>query len=308
LQLLDIKMNGFDLIQIIIFLKLKLYSRAGILITTRCSAGCRFCIYGNLEKKDAEKIVLEKGLELFEKLKIKHIGISGGEPFEAYDNLLFTTKKILSLSPPKVVSIITSANWAKSSEIVREKLDPLYDIGLINLGISIDAFHLEKIDPTNYFFIMEYLNNRGINPIVAVRYSKEIENYEDLFQKIKTKYSAEIYTKDLYIEGKATLLKDKDIAGTVKDLKRFQKRFDSFNPVKFYGSFNWLIPRCLQMTIFPNGDLHFCCCKKELTKICNVLSDDFFVSLEKFNKNWKNILYRGLFKPTTCNCFKSNLC
>jgi len=98
LQLLDIKMNGFDLIQIIIFLKLKLYSRAGILITTRCSAGCRFCIYGNLEKKDAEKIVKKaiKDAEI-EKQKIlqeannkvkKHLNLTQKKSEE-------TTKKIL---------------------------------------------------------------------------------------------------------------------------------------------------------------------------------------------------------------------
>ncbi len=291
-------MSGFEVVRTIAFMKLKVFWGAGILITTKCSTGCKHCIYGNLKREDITKETIKKGLKLFKKLNINVLGISGGEPFESYDNLIFLIKEALEFFSPKKLFLITSANWANTSQEVKEKLDPLFAIGLKNLIISIDSFHIEKISPRNYFLILNYLNGRGISPVISVRYNNEINKQKKLFETIKTEYDVKIFTKKISKAGKAALLKDDEIIADGKGIENFRKNFDTF-----YVN-NYIRPQCLQLTLFPDGDIHLCCVKKENTKICNINTDDFFQSLRAFNKNWKNNLYKGLLKSldyTDCN-------
>ncbi len=291
-------MSGFETIRTISFMKLKLFWGAGILITTKCSTGCKHCIYGGLKRENITKITIKKGLKLFKTLNISNIGISGGEPFESYETLVFLIQEGVKTFPAKKLFLITSANWAKTSQEIEEKLDPLFVLGLKNLIISIDSFHLEKINSRNYFLILNYLNRKGIVPIISVRYNKDINKYRKLFEIIKNEYDVKIFTKKISRAGNAALLKDEEIDADIRGVKKFRKKFDTF-----YVN-NYIRPQCLQLTLFPNGDIHLCCVKKENTKICNINTDDFFQSLQAFDKNWKNNLYAGLLNSldyTDCN-------
>jgi len=83
------------------------------------------------------------------------------------------------------VFLITSASWAKDNEIVKQRFDPIISLGLKNLSISVDAFHLENINSNNYFLILDYLKYTNVTPIILIRYNKNIYNHIDLIEKLK---------------------------------------------------------------------------------------------------------------------------
>ena len=291
-------MDRYNLIKTIIFMKLKIFWGADILITTRCSAGCRFCIYNDIKKEEIQKTTIDKGIKLLEKVKIKQIRISGGEPFESYENLLYTFDKIKKILPTEKISIITSSNWAKNENIVNEKIGPLKDMGLDTLTISIDSFHLEKIGSKNYFFILEYLKKHGINSIINVRYNDDLQKHMDVFERIKQNYDVKIFSSIINRVGGATKLDGEETAINLLDFRKYLKKYES--PYDFKKLLR-PVSACLYLTLFPNGDMHLCCIKRENTKICNINNEDFFISLKRFNKNWMKNIYRIVKKPAECN-------
>lgn len=308
--------SKFNTLLAFFLMKFRYFWSAQILITTKCSTGCRFCVYANVKKEDMPGEIIEKGFDLFQKLKIPRILISGGEPFESYDNLVLSLKKSLEFLPPKKVFLITSSSWANSREVVEKKFDPLVEMGLENLLMSIDAFHMENVNPKNYFLILDYLKETGVTPVILVRCNYKINMYQDLFEKIKNEYNAKIFTDIIVRTGGAVSLSIEETKAEIKDLKEFRNKFEK-NDSKFYfflknpirNIFTSMVrTTCVYPTLFPNGDLHLCCRKNENTKICNLQTDDFNVCFKEFNDNWLSNIRRILSQPLDCeNCPISKL-
>lgn len=302
-------MDKLNTLLAFILMKINYFWSVQLLVTTKCSSNCRFCIYANVKKEDMSRELIEKAFDLFQKLKIPRILISGGEPFESYDNLIFSFKKSLEILPSKRVFLITSSNWAKSKDVVEKKFNPLIKMELENLLMSVDAFHMENVNPRNYFFILDYLKETDITPIILVRYNYKINRYLELLEKIKNEYNAKIFTESIVRLGGAASLSDDEIGFEIKSFKKFRNRFNDINTIFHYFKKDPLYEiltgkirnTCVYPTLFPNGDLHLCCRKNENTKICNLYTDDFYKYFQKFNDKWSSNFYNILSKPISCN-------
>lgn len=265
------------------------------MITTRCSLGCRHCVYANVNKEDMSRETIEKSMILIKKLKIKRLLVTGGEPFQVYDNLIFTLEKSFEFLPPSKIFLITSASWAKNYEIVKKNFDPVIKLGLKNLSISIDAFHLENINPNNYFFILDYLKNTDIIPVILIRYTRDIYKNIFLLEKIKKEYRVRFLTDIIVPTGGAGSLPKEEILADKIELNKFKLKYDSNR--NYYSKLtikdilkSFVRSSCVYPTFFPNGDIHICCRKNNNTFVCNILQNDFNESIELFNKKcFKNI-------------------
>jgi len=304
-------MNKSNTLLAFFLMEFRYFWSAQILITTKCSSGCRFCVYAKVKKEDMSREIIEKGFDLFQKLKIPRILISGGEPFESYDNLVLSFEKSLEFLSPKKVFLITSSTWAKSKELVGKKFDPLVEMGLENLLMSVDAFHMENVKPDNYFLILDYLKQKGITPVILVRYNYKINMYQNLFEKIKNEYNAKIFTDVIVRTGGAASLPLDEIKAEMKGLKEFQNKFEKIDTKSYFflknpfkNIFTSIVrTTCVYPTLFPNGDLHLCCRKNNNTKICNLQTDDFNQCFKDFNANRLTNIRRILSQPLDCeNC------
>jgi len=295
-----------NLILSLLLMKFKYFWSAQLGITTKCSSGCRHCIYAHVKKEDMPKKLIDKGLALFEELGIRRMLIAGGEPFESYSNLEYSFKKSLDFLHPSNIFLITSASWAHSNKIVEQKINPLVDMGIENISISLDSFHLENISISNYFLLLDYLKETGIVPVIATRYNKKMNDYRNLLKKIKREYDAKILTDVVVRTGGAASLPIRETEAEKRELTEFRKTFDSELYYISKSPINQLFEslvrtNCVYPSLFPNGDLHLCCRKNENTLICNLNTDDFYTNLKKFNDNCAKNISRVIAWPLSCN-------
>lgn len=132
--------------------KLKLWRYAGLLLTYRCTAACRFCYYrcspsaGGLMGVDTA-IAGWQGLERISGSSAR-VHLTGGEPFLYFDRLveICTEAGRLGLTPAE--SVETNGAWVagESDGDVRNKLALLKDRGVERLKISWDPFHEEFVE------------------------------------------------------------------------------------------------------------------------------------------------------------------
>ena len=130
--------------------KLKLWRYAGLMLTYRCSAACRFCYYycspesGGLMSVDTA-IRSWEGLVRIAGDSAK-VHITGGEPFLYFDRLAQICEQAYRLGLMPVDCIETNAGvWNNPGEL-RDRLRYLDHLGLSRLKVSRDAFHEEYVD------------------------------------------------------------------------------------------------------------------------------------------------------------------
>ncbi|MHC4288941.1 MAG: radical SAM protein [Planctomycetota bacterium] len=130
--------------------KLKLWRYAGLMLTYRCSAACRFCYYycspqaGGLMSADTA-IQSWEGLVRIAGNSAK-VHITGGEPFLYFDRLEQILRQAGRLGLTPLDFIETNAGvWTSEAEL-RDQLRLLDGLGLDRLKVSWDAYHEEFID------------------------------------------------------------------------------------------------------------------------------------------------------------------
>ncbi len=306
-------MSRLNVLLSLLLMKIHYFWSGEIMITTKCSAGCRHCVYAHVKKEDMPIKIVADGMSLLRDLGIRRVLITGGEPFESYETLVYTLEKALTFLPPENIALITSGSWAKTRETVERRIDPLVSMGLKKISISIDAFHLENIDPNNYFLILNYLKKKHVTPVILIRYNTKINMHRSLLERIKNNYDVMIITDIIVRTGGAASLPINETKADPRDLKEFQNTFDSKLPYVAENPIDHVVKSliskyirstCIYPTLFPNGDFHLCCRKNENTKICNLSTDninDFYESLKKFNDNFTNNVRRVLSQPLDCN-------
>lgn len=132
---------------------------AGIMLTYKCSAECKHCLYACSPKWDADWM---KEVDLYNLLYSlspwiepsmfgeEHIGVnsgihfSGGEPFLNFDLLNEGVRMAKELNIPSVF-VETNSVWATSDEVTREKLYTLKNNGMDGIMISVNPFFLEFV-------------------------------------------------------------------------------------------------------------------------------------------------------------------
>ncbi|MFW6161722.1 MAG: radical SAM protein, partial [Planctomycetota bacterium] len=131
----------------------------GLMLTYRCSAACRHCMYACSPRWPADwmsEADVERGLAALaryiqpspfgpEGVSLNHgLHFTGGEPFLNYDLLLHATRVAAEVGVPSTF-VETNAFWCASEETTREKLEALREAGLRGIMISVNPFFAEFV-------------------------------------------------------------------------------------------------------------------------------------------------------------------
>ncbi len=131
----------------------------GFLLSYRCSAACRHCMYACSPKWKADWIseedlrrclsVLSRWIEPCpmgrDAVSFNHgLHFSGGEPFMNFDLLLRATEIAQDLGIPSLF-VETNGFWARTDEETRERLHLLKSKGLRGMLISVNPFYAEYV-------------------------------------------------------------------------------------------------------------------------------------------------------------------
>lgn len=131
----------------------------GLLLSYKCSAACRHCMYACSPKWKADWIT-EKGLEAglavlaatiqpspwgARTMSLNHgLHFTGGEPFLNYELLLKAVEIADELRIPSTF-VETNCSWCGDAQGTREKLELLKKAGLRGILISVNPFYAEHI-------------------------------------------------------------------------------------------------------------------------------------------------------------------
>ena len=126
------------------------YNAVGLLYTYKCTGTCEICGLkcgpNRNEKMDlevAKKVIRDSAYN-----GIKLIGITGGEPFIYYEEILELCKLAFSLGMQ--TTFTTNAFWATDKDGTFEKLEKLKHYGVRSIKVSLDDFHMKHISTENY--------------------------------------------------------------------------------------------------------------------------------------------------------------
>jgi organic radical activating enzyme len=129
--------------------KFKVWTSAGLLMTYRCPASCRFCYYHCSPRKGG-LMPVEMALGAWRSLRAlagdsAKIHLTGGEPFLVWDRLVEILQAGHEEGPGPVDLVETNAFWATTDEVIHERLAILDRLGVRRLKISCDPFHQEFV-------------------------------------------------------------------------------------------------------------------------------------------------------------------
>jgi MoaA/NifB/PqqE/SkfB family radical SAM enzyme len=117
------------------------FSMATFIITYECPISCPMCFFacGPNRNEVMPKDLALRILEEINELKMKTIGIAGGEPFLQVDLMheVIRTASLLGLT----TIVVTNAYWAVSKEAALDKLGDLKESGLNRIQFSLDDQH-----------------------------------------------------------------------------------------------------------------------------------------------------------------------
>ena len=131
----------------------------GLILSYKCSAECRHCIYACsqrwkadcISEDDLEKILGQLSGKIVSSLygpkttDLSHgLHFTGGEPFLHFDLLCRAVEIAHSLKIPSTF-VETNCFWASDDETTREKLRLLRKKGLRGIMISVNPFYLEYV-------------------------------------------------------------------------------------------------------------------------------------------------------------------
>jgi len=168
---------------------------------------------------------------------IDHVSVTGGEPFlnRARLEMIVAEAKALGY----IVSIMTSAFWARDADDTRRTLRRLRTLGLDMIGVSLDRFHLAFVDEQRAINVAEAADELDLH--VAVRViSASNDDYGDHVKAILEHTRAEVRVNYLVKLGRASTLPDV-MFKSVKHVPR---------------------ERCETVTaadVVPGGDVYACC-------------------------------------------------
>lgn len=143
------------------------YNTIGFLLTNRCKIGCQVCCYSCRNDNHTE-LPIEKIMDCIDQARgerhIRHIAISGGDPFLCYEKLI----EIISYSKRNnfETSCYTNASWCTSNTKTEKILNELQEAGLDILRISIDCQHSKHIPVGYYKRLLEKIRKYNIKVFI----------------------------------------------------------------------------------------------------------------------------------------------
>ena len=160
--------------------KLKLWRYAGLMLTYRCSAACRFCYY-SCDSRAGGLMPVETAIAAWKGLvriagETANVHITGGEPFLYFDRLIEILQQARQdgLTPADMIE--TNGSWAVDESEIADKLRQLDALGMDRLKISWDAFHEEFIDVENVCRLVAVGRKVLGNDRVLVRWEHHLDH------------------------------------------------------------------------------------------------------------------------------------
>ena len=148
-------------------------------ISRVCPVGCDFCC----EPVDTSRLTVTEMIRwLHEAVEpdglINHVGFTGGDPFVHFPEMIAVGKEAHSLGLP--LTAVTSAFWAESSEVARDWLSQLREVGLKRLSLSCDPGHQKRVPLNNVRYALEAAIDLGLTGFVVGTFNSpedSVENY-----------------------------------------------------------------------------------------------------------------------------------
>jgi len=274
-----------------VLLKYGTFEIGDILITTKCPVACSFCIYNcNLKGENMPLKHIEELCKGYKKHKVKEIRLLGGEPFYT-DKLLIDSFNIAKkYFPEKKIKIVTSGYFAVNQQKTAEKLEPLINIGLKEIQLSFDFFHLEKIPVKSFVNVLKFSKKAKLKVTLNIMYNDKLLLYLNDLKKLKQQYQFDIRFGSIMNVGKAKLL-GSEFKKTSK-LFKFQEHLCKTKQNKLHHYLNrFSSSSCLHLMGFPNGNLYFCCIQLRNSLIGNLNNNTF----DQLYNNMKNSYIKNLF-------------
>ncbi|MBI9101407.1 MAG: hypothetical protein JEY99_03250 [Spirochaetales bacterium] len=140
-------------------MKIPVPRSGGLILSYKCTAECRHCMYGCSPKWSADWISdknLDKTLKQLSRTITpapegpasmslsRGLHFSGGEPFMNFDLLCLAVENGAEYGIPSMF-VETNCFWATDDDIALEKLKILKEKGLMGIMISVNPFYLEYI-------------------------------------------------------------------------------------------------------------------------------------------------------------------
>ena len=117
-------------------------------LSLNCNARCRQCMVSSTSKR-SRVMTLDEAKAILDEMEFmpltRFVGFTGGEIFLHY-KMLLQLGKYLQQKFGYQFGVATNCYWAKSRDEARRLLTPLVQVGLSELLVSLDDFHLEYVD------------------------------------------------------------------------------------------------------------------------------------------------------------------
>ena len=182
--------------------KLKVWQYAGLMLTYKCPASCRFCYYNCGPEKSglmSTDIAISTWQSLTELAGSRaRIHITGGEPFLYFNRLAEILGQANKLNLAPIDTIETNAFWATDDKIISSRLKILDQAGMRRLKISYDPFHAEFVDVESVQRLVNAATEILGPKRVMVRWKKYLQ------EPVKNSPSCENYT----VENFAAAIKE----------------------------------------------------------------------------------------------------
>lgn len=122
------------------------FEKLALILTEQCNAECDICAL-SCSPRTKGIMELEQAYNYMEQASkisdFKYVGISGGEPFLYYDELIKLIKKAKSLNFK--IAVTTNGFWGKTKENSKKIMESLFNAGLSRMDLSVDEFHSKYI-------------------------------------------------------------------------------------------------------------------------------------------------------------------
>lgn len=199
----------------------KLYYMLGLIYTYKCNAECKMCIFSCSPKRE-EKMSLEDAKKLVKDAKnagIKLIGISGGEPFIYFDEIVELSNYVREQG--LALTLTTNCFWATTYDVAVEKLSLLKANGAAHIKISADDFHAEFVPYENIINVLRAGRTVNVRVVLGCTVTKNSSRLKGLLQHLENEVFGNILTEvSCYPIGRAENMNQDDFIYT-NDINNF---------------------------------------------------------------------------------------
>lgn len=138
---------------------------ATFIITRKCTIACPMCLFncGPHRQETLPQDLALRTLDEINRLNIKYVGITGGEPFLEF-RLMKEIAKRANCYGMKII-LVTNSHWALTKEIAIKRLSELQRIGIERVQISVDDQHQLHIPLERIYNVAQAAKELGFKDI-----------------------------------------------------------------------------------------------------------------------------------------------